>query len=340
MESVLVPNKSLRKFRVVHENGLFITDNLNIMYKYPFQSEFNAERISQTHIKMVESGQTVAVLDDEQVHALEVDAIEDMTWSIVINAAHGVHVYHDKYLSLYLCTIPNGARVFVSHRMVVNGKQVFYVYNGLNSDVSGFIGCDAYHYAHQQSPITLVPMSGILFGRILNPDGVLVRKTREIYSPVVGVLHVDAKVYIEAKDFTSLPCEKNLHRYKLVNEKGWINAYICMKNGIGSQATFVMNVEIQGHVPCDSALEKETMYEMAIMPCYTEQELLVKENDRTKTSEEMCVSCMAKERNAVFVHEGGFGHRVCCIHCAEKVEQKQMGCPICRLPIERVIQIF
>lgn len=339
MESVIDPSNSIRKFRVVHENGLFVTDDLNMTYKYPFQSEFDAQRVSQTHIRMLESGQKVAVLDGEHVHALEVGAIEDMTWSIVVNAARGVHVYHDKYLSLYLCTIPKGVRVFVSHRMVVNGKQVFYIYNGLNSDVSGFIGCDAYHYAHQHSPITLLPMSGILFGRVVNPDGVMVRKTKEIFSPVVGVLHLNAKIYIEAKDFSSLPCEKNLHRYKLVNDKGWINAYICM-NGVGSQVSLIMNVEVHGHVPCESTLGEENMYEMAIMPCHTEQELVASKDKRTETSDEMCVSCMTKEKNAVFVHEGAFGHRVCCIQCAEKVERKQMGCPICRLPIERVIQIF
>ncbi|XP_062512576.1 uncharacterized protein LOC134188420 [Corticium candelabrum] len=52
-----------------------------------------------------------------------------------------------------------------------------------------------------------------------------------------------------------------------------------------------------------------------------------------------CVVCMDKPRNAGIIH-GDTSHVVCCVDCARKLKTELLPCPICRKPIEKVVQQF
>ena len=52
-----------------------------------------------------------------------------------------------------------------------------------------------------------------------------------------------------------------------------------------------------------------------------------------------CVVCLTSERNATIVH-GETGHVVCCLVCARILKARGDNCPVCRLPIDIVIQQF
>lgn len=61
-------------------------------------------------------------------------------------------------------------------------------------------------------------------------------------------------------------------------------------------------------------------------------------------STEKCVLCSTNRVNATFVH-GITGHEVCCIDCARRITEPSFApppapCPVCRKPIDRVIEIF
>jgi len=60
-----------------------------------------------------------------------------------------------------------------------------------------------------------------------------------------------------------------------------------------------------------------------------------KETDRGNP----CVICLSEERTATLVH-GGTGHIVCCLQCARVLKAENDPCPVCRLPIDLVIQHF
>ncbi|CAD7946008.1 unnamed protein product [Amoebophrya sp. A120] len=62
---------------------------------------------------------------------------------------------------------------------------------------------------------------------------------------------------------------------------------------------------------------------------------------RTNTAATQCVTCLAEKSDlATFVH-GSTGHTVCCYACANKIYySRQPLCPICRDPIQAVIQTF
>lgn len=70
----------------------------------------------------------------------------------------------------------------------------------------------------------------------------------------------------------------------------------------------------------------------------------VTQNPETKHSEsaftpDLCVICLAQPRNASIVH-GRTGHQVCCIGCAEKLQEGKKKCPVCRKKIKLVVKNF
>jgi len=52
-----------------------------------------------------------------------------------------------------------------------------------------------------------------------------------------------------------------------------------------------------------------------------------------------CVICLTQDRNATIVH-GETGHVACCLICARILKARGDKCPVCRLPIDLVIQQF
>lgn len=53
---------------------------------------------------------------------------------------------------------------------------------------------------------------------------------------------------------------------------------------------------------------------------------------------ELCVVCLLRRRRAAFIH---CGHRVCCVGCAQHVEQgDNPRCPVCRQTVTGIVRVF
>jgi hypothetical protein len=53
---------------------------------------------------------------------------------------------------------------------------------------------------------------------------------------------------------------------------------------------------------------------------------------------ELCVVCLLRRRRAAFIH---CGHRVCCVSCAQHVEQDDNPrCPVCRQTVTGIVRVF
>ena len=52
-----------------------------------------------------------------------------------------------------------------------------------------------------------------------------------------------------------------------------------------------------------------------------------------------CLICLSEERTATIVH-GETGHIACCLICARVLKARGDSCPVCREPIDTVIQHF
>lgn len=55
--------------------------------------------------------------------------------------------------------------------------------------------------------------------------------------------------------------------------------------------------------------------------------------------DDLCLICLTEERNATIVH-GETGHIACCLTCARLLKGRGDKCPVCRLPIDMIIQQF
>ena len=58
-----------------------------------------------------------------------------------------------------------------------------------------------------------------------------------------------------------------------------------------------------------------------------------------RQKDEPCLICLSEERNATIVH-GETGHIACCLTCARLLKGRGDKCPVCRLPIDLIIQQF
>lgn len=53
---------------------------------------------------------------------------------------------------------------------------------------------------------------------------------------------------------------------------------------------------------------------------------------------ELCVVCLLRRRRAAFIY---CGHRVCCVGCAQRVEQgPNPRCPVCRQSVNSIVRVF
>jgi hypothetical protein len=66
---------------------------------------------------------------------------------------------------------------------------------------------------------------------------------------------------------------------------------------------------------------------------------MAKEELLDEQGNKLCVICMDASRNAVIAH-GNTAHTVCCLPCANDLLTRAAPCPMCRQPIEHVLQNF
>ena len=58
-----------------------------------------------------------------------------------------------------------------------------------------------------------------------------------------------------------------------------------------------------------------------------------------ETDQMTCVICMEKPSDATLVH-GRSAHVCCCLECAANLQHMGHSCPMCRKPIEAVLQLY
>ncbi len=173
--------------------------------------------------------------------------------------------------------------------------------------------------------------------RVIIPAGAVVRAKVELSTPSIMELPLGTIVAIKARAFSEHPVERCLDRLQLMTG-GWISVRL---NRPPPQDPMVVEfVEIdhtfdpeiphlyQHSHPDEDLRELSSVDSQAVS---VEQPLL--------QPYAQCVICLTQERNATIVH-GETGHVACCLVCARILKARGDKCPVCRLPIDLVIQQF
>lgn len=291
-------------FQVRNEQGFSFQHN-NMNYTFPYLSTFEAERKKNTRIILSDFNPNIEI-DINENDIIEIEALYDSFFNIF--SEFPVNVYSDEYLKDYSYTIPKNTNIQIKKSFSSTSTpylSTYLLYNDL------YIG-DMDHLYYYNQKLKMRPLSKILMARILSKDGVIVRRHKEMYSPIIGILPYNQLIFIKKKDVCRLPSHDHTFRLQLLNEQGWINYNTCDN----------LTIDIIGY-------------------CKDEEPINIIDLDNTSIfidDSKKCIICLSNDKNIAFLHDD-HAHNVVCKSCSNKFELNDK-CPICRKRIEKKIILF
>jgi len=258
-------------------------------------TEFWGRRKDENHIHTKEFGSLAT--ENILYRIKEAGSILDFQFRLYIQSKKGVFIESLQTGQTFM--VPCGQVVEVVSRSSLLSSSSSWLYCVSYMGEYGWLQAD-------EEEAVLKPMSRPLLLKVVHTDGVIVRRTRECASEVLGYLPYDTFFIVDKKDFCTLYPSWHAHRLCLHGDRGWITN---------------TGVELVGF------LTKQ------VFKKHKEPPLLrfVRSDEHTR-----CCICQEKEIDATFVH-GNHGHSVACMACAKKCTSDQKKCPICRDPVEKII---
>jgi len=212
----------------------------------------------------------------------------------------------------------------------------------------------------------LVPLPSPLRYEVVHPSGAVVRSSPELTSPILCIHPPGTSLEVDEKRFSNHPAKRNVPRLRLSRSEGWVSQ--CLNADPPAPILRLQGVAIDNTT--SAAMPAPTIISPSAPPCPDAKEngdsgrrngdgeedecvhckgRIKKEAIATEESflcmnsvageDHSCVICLSNPRNCTFVH-GDTGHIACCLECARVVKANGDSCPVCRNPIEKVIQHF
>jgi hypothetical protein len=291
-------------FIVIAINGFqHFIPNLNRTIFFPFSKEFKARRVDDSTI-MYNSHLIPIRGEQDEIVMIEKKCIDDWIWK-VSSSNQMIDIFSDSSLENYSYSVFPNTEIHIQQSFFKDGIEIFQVY-------------DRDLFFHSTS---LVPMKHLLIGRVLNTDGVILRKGKEIYSEVIGILPFNTKIVIEQKAFSDIPTNCRIPRYQLFDKKGWINVLSHSKSP---------NIEIIGL--CNDPFSVSTV----VIDMNHNSPFISTESQEQS---EKCIICMNKEKIYSVIHND-YGHLLYCEDCVDKMKTRNENCPICRTPVIQYLRMY
>lgn len=168
--------------------------------------------------------------------------------------------------------------------------------------------------------------------------GAVVRKTIELSSAVVSNLPEGTELTVIDRSFSENPRNNHLLRLKLADNSGWVS-YKINRPPPGDEEIVTMT----GISTRTLAEIRDEIRENIVNPNRDFFDMLSKslegEDEERRESQMNCIICFSDVRSALLLH-GETGHICCCMECADTLRRTNGVCPICRSPIERVVQFY
>ena len=187
--------------------------------------------------------------------------------------------------------------------------------------------------------------------RLIRPA--MVRRGIELSSAQSEELPPGSVISVTKHAFTDHPMDRCVPRLQLAGQKGWISVYLNRPNepliakfighdsGYDPQQPHYFHRQHRGAaaMPTTAARVSPSIEQRSS----TAELSSVDESESGDTSEKeidrSCLICLTSPRTATIVH-GETGHVACCLLCARILMARGDPCPVCRLPMDSIIQHF
>lgn len=224
--------------------------------------------------------------------------------------------------------------------------------------------------------IQQLPFPVPILYRVILSEGAVIRKGKELSSQEVRKAAPGSILKVVGRAFSNYPEALCVERLRLAGDEGWISLRLNVRPPnnqmvvelVGYDETFdpinpgVYHMkalaEVEERNSVSRAENDERLRRLSIEITSSsesngsdsEEEFKCRrssEKQRTASGskilngaiEEYCLICLTEERNATIIH-GGTGHIACCLDCSRILKGRGDKCPVCRLPIDLVIQQF
>jgi len=208
--------------------------------------------------------------------------------------------------------------------------------------------------------------------KVVLPLGATIRCGIELSSVQIGHAPVGSTLSIVGRAFSQHPIHQCIERLKLAGNGGWISLRLCehppdddlVVNQVGIDGTFDPNYPGRFHLEArrkvlreqtDSPMQADLMVFEETKPGDLSEigssdsssnntpsrikRKVVRHRPPSEKRSDVCLICLTESRNATIVH-GETGHICCCLQCARILKHSGERCPVCRFPIDKVIQHF
>lgn len=287
-------------------------------------------------------------------------------WRYRVVCRHGAFVRHGIELtSAFLFPLPWHSVVEVLERRINEaGLPRLKIAEGWISEVLNPL-------SGQRGPVVeIVKLLRPLRYKVSLAEGAVVRRSVELASNEVKRVSCGDVVEVSAKQFSDLG-NRCVQRLKLDDDSGWLSMRLNkdppedlrVVEYVGivdtqrlaitssmSSSTSASNrraIESLGYAGAGGILgatgELEGLPPLISDEGDGEDKHLIEDLTKIKreplVDDDTCVVCLTGQRTATIVH-GEIGHIACCLECARILKARGDSCPVCRVPIDSVVQHF
>ena len=281
-------------------------------------------------------------------------------WMWRVTCSSGAFVRNGLELNTqHIQTVPFGSCLQVT-RKVINGMGLprLQIHTTLEDEEvehdnsEGWISEFLNPLSGQRGPISQpIPFPLPALFQVTLADGAIIRADVELSSSQIGLAPVNTILTVVARAFSDHPQESCIERLKLAGHHGgWVSIrlnkppplnepileFISMDNSFDPSAPGLWHL-LQSQQVCqkyDAANAK--------LPSSSRNSLQQQQQRAappTHNKDDKCLICLTEVRNSTIVH-GETGHIACCLICARVLRARGDRCPVCRLPIDCIIQQF
>lgn len=270
--------------------------------------------------------------------------------------------------SSHITTIPYGAIVKVNRKTVnemgLSRLRIDYI-DVLGSRIEGWVSEVLNPLSGQRGPVLQpLPFPVPALYRVTLPEGAVIRSGVELSSTELRIAPPGSILKVTGRAYSEHPMDWCIERLRLAGGGGWVSVRLnrpppcdnLVVDLIGIDDSFDPDEPGKYHLYSQEEVASANSAAAAVNALSRRNSSMERNSvssfgrniestsdDRRpricKRTEERCLICLTEERNSTIVH-GGTGHIACCLMCARVLKARGDRCPVCRLPIESVIQHF